>query len=208
MRLFGRGKPDPEPDPEPAPSFVPEVLHIPHGAFEIPAGVEFTSNGEPLRYITTADEAKELIAHLRQLKKGLQIEKKDVSIHMQEVRADYREANARRTHVRGRGSINSTIRTFQQINRDSARRGHANQLAPLDDAKAAIDRQIQVVDVTILELQRFQLTAPKATKPAKTAKSTATAPKFCVSCGSALKAGDRFCGDCGQPLRPVSADDV
>jgi hypothetical protein len=207
MRFFGR-KQDVEPEQAPQgtgeeqlPNLAlrPEVVPAaPLGAYHIPSQITLTNDaGDQVRWVATRSEAKRVIDHLKLEKKEWQLVKKDVGLAMQQIRADYRQATARRSHTHGRGQLASTFRTFEQIGRDSARRKHATRLDPLEDRKANIDATIQFLDRTILELQQYQIGLPDEPKPRKPSAVTA-----CPDCGSMLKRGDRFCAECGLERGP------
>ena len=59
--------------------------------------------------------------------------------------------------VRGSGTISRLARTFQTINRDDDRRGLAQQLAPLEQQKNAVDEKINEIDQSILQIERYNI---------------------------------------------------
>lgn len=203
MRLFGRSGKDhdlasasagdqafAQPAPQP-------VELVPLGAYELPAELTLSrDDGTRIRFIETRADAKSVTTALKLHKKQLQLQKREITAEMQRVRADYRLDNSRRTRVRGSGSLARSVRTFQQISRDSARRKHGSAIDALDDQKAAVDAQISFLDRVLLEIERFVLSLPEDPKPAPNRKSA----KSCPSCGVAAKASDKFCSECGEPL--------
>ncbi len=195
MRLFGRGKSD-----EPEPSFTEVakpsyLLAVPDGAYVLPESVQINDDGVPVRFITGRVQAKEVAAALKLTKKKLQLEKKQVTAEMTEIRADYRLSNSQRSRTRGSGSLARTFRTFEGMSRDSARRNQGNALAPLENEKASIDEQIHVIDRVLLEIEAFVLGLPEEPKPIRTRSRRA-----CAFCGETAKATDKFCSSCGEAL--------
>ena len=156
MKWFKRKQEQPDSPPQPwrerpepvAPVIEPEEDHGP--------GVALLPNGNLSISYSSVAEAKLTIKQLKQMKKQFALEKKAVNAEMAEVRANRRMHVAQQgSVVRGGGSVGRTMRTFQRMSRDMDRSKHANQLAPLEEEKAELDRKILEMDKAITMVEAY-----------------------------------------------------
>lgn len=101
---------------------------------------------------TPADEAerKSIIKELRLTKKELQVKKREITAKMQAVRVETRQQSAQLESFGIRG-----LAKVAAGQRRNIRRRREGQLAPSEDAKAAIERQLLAIDRRINWLERF-----------------------------------------------------
>ena len=113
-------------------------------AAQLQESIDFTPN--------SPEEQASLIKELRQRKKELQLEKREVAAAMKAVRDDARQRSARAGQALGGLIYSSKVAA-------SERRGirYAKEAAvrPHEDAKAAIERQLVQVDRDILWAEKF-----------------------------------------------------
>ncbi len=118
--------------------------------------VTISDNGELCVSINSTADAKIAIKELKLKKKEYALVKREISQHQKQIRSEYTDkVRLRGSKVRGGGSIGSFVRTVQTINRDADRRTLTQQLAPLDQQKNAVNRIINVIDQTILQVENY-----------------------------------------------------
>lgn len=98
-------------------------------------------------------EQKEMLKELRLAKKEFAIQKREINAHMTAVRVNARQESA--DVGQGLGLFLSNAAT-RRLERMSIRLGKEAALAPGENAKAAIERKIMVVDRAILWVERFR----------------------------------------------------
>lgn len=106
--------------------------------------VDFTPNN--------TDEQRDLLKQLKQYKKELQAEKKEVAANMAAVRVAARQASANigpNYGIKFVGTMNAAERRSIRLNKETA-------LRPNENKKAAIERQIIALDRRILWAERFK----------------------------------------------------
>ncbi|MDO8972164.1 MAG: hypothetical protein Q7U74_15830 [Saprospiraceae bacterium] len=113
-------------------------------ATQLQESIDFTPN--------TPEEQKILLKELRQRKKELQVEKREIAATMKAVRTDARQQSAQAGRVLG-VFYDSKIATYE---RRSVRYSKESTLRPHEDAKAAIDRQLVQSDRDILWAEKFK----------------------------------------------------
>lgn len=143
MKLFGKGKQSPDQSVPGPPSPVPEEPWF---------GVRFLPDGDVQARWRSAEEAKQCIAELKLKKRELQITKKAVQADEHQARAAYTDKTRRRSPaMRGGGSVGKVVRSVQSSSRASDRRHLAQQIAPLEGQKAAVEDQLLAIDRLILQ---------------------------------------------------------
>jgi hypothetical protein len=101
-------------------------------------------------------EARIAIKELKLKKKEYTLIKREISQNQKQIRAEYTDqVRQRGSKFRGGGSIGSFVRTVQTINRDSQRRTLAQELAPLEQQKNAIESIINKIDQMILQVEKL-----------------------------------------------------
>jgi hypothetical protein len=101
-------------------------------------------------------EAKIAVKELKLKKKEYALVKREISQTQKQIRAEYTDnVRQRGSKFRGGGSIGSIVRTVQTINRDLDRRTLAQELAPLEQQKNAIESIINAIDRAILQVEKF-----------------------------------------------------
>lgn len=118
--------------------------------------VTITDNGELRVSAQSVPEAKIAIKELKLKKKEYALLKREISQHQKQIRVEYTDmVRQRGSKFIGGGSIGRLVRTVQTINRDAERRSLAEQLAPLEQKKNAIEAIIIAIDQMILQVERY-----------------------------------------------------
>lgn len=118
--------------------------------------VTITDKGELRVSAQSVAEAKIAIKELKLKKKEYALIKREISQHQKQIRAEYTDrVRQQGSKFRGGGSIGGLVRTVQTINRDAARRALAQQLAPLERQKGAVETITNAIEQTILQLERY-----------------------------------------------------
>lgn len=123
---------------------------------------------EPQSYVTilpngeihvTGDSVPEVKLALKELKlkkKAYSLTKREVMQKQRAIRASYTEqVRQQGSKFRGGGGIGSFVRTVQTISRDTARRQLANELAPLEQQKANIERIVAAIEQVLLQVESY-----------------------------------------------------
>lgn len=101
-------------------------------------------------------EAKLAIKELKLKKKEYALMKRDISQQQKQIRSEYTDAVRQRgSKFRGGGNIGRLVRTVQTVSRDADRRTLAQQLAPLEQQKNAVDAAINAIDQAILQIEMY-----------------------------------------------------
>jgi len=112
-------------------------------------------DSEPRVSVRSVAEAKIAIKELKLKKKEYALVKREISQQQKQIRAEYTDkVRQRGSKFRGGGSIGGFVRTVQTINRDADRRTLAQELAPLEQQKNAVDAMINTIDQTILQVEK------------------------------------------------------
>lgn len=118
--------------------------------------VTITANGKLHVSAQSVAEAKIAIKELKLKKKEYNLVKREISQNQKRIRAEYTQmVRQRGSKVMGGGSIGRFVRTVQTIQRDSDRRALAQQLAPLEQQKNAVEVIINAIDQAILQIERY-----------------------------------------------------
>lgn len=118
--------------------------------------VTITDNGELRISARSVAEAKIAIKDLKLKKKEYALIKREISQQQKQIRAEYTDkVRQRGSKFRGGGNLGRFVRTVQTINRDADRRTLAEDLAPLEQQKNAVEAIINAIDQTILQVERF-----------------------------------------------------
>ena len=118
--------------------------------------VTIASNGQIRVSAQSVAEAKIAIKELKLKKKEYALAKREISQQQKQIRAEYTDAVRQRgSKFIGGGNIGRIVRTVQTINRDADRRALAQQLAPLEQQKNAIDTVINAIDQAILQVEMY-----------------------------------------------------
>ncbi|NJO79247.1 MAG: hypothetical protein HC827_12490 [Cyanobacteria bacterium RM1_2_2] len=118
--------------------------------------VMIATDGEWRILVRSVAEAKTAIKELKLKKKEYALIKREISQQQKQIRAEYTDqVRQRGSKFRGGGSIGCLVRTVQTIHRDADRRTLAQELAPLEQQKNAIEAIINTIDQTILQVERF-----------------------------------------------------
>ena len=155
-------------------------------------------------------EAKEGLRKCRALQKDLRQIKKGISLEMKQIRAEYQSkvANAG-SGIATAFSLFGKRKVAGSIRADSKRAMRDERdrvLAPYDNVKGRIDNVIHQLDSVKLQLeQRVAETKAEreASKPAPRTSKPKASPKgdqFCTQCGAGVGSSDRFCRECGSKL--------
>jgi len=115
-------------------------------------------NGKVHLRVTNAAEAKLAIKEIR-------IKKKELALFKREVVAKQRALRAAQTHstrtqgpmMHGGGGFGRFVRAVQSASRYSDRSSLASNLAPLEDDKSRIDRDMRGFDSLTLQLESYIL---------------------------------------------------
>jgi len=165
MWPFRKKPSEPAPIIEPEPRWtVPEVIEpvgveVEPVGEEVVPGVIVLPNGNISIAVSSIPQAKTAIKYLRLRKKEINLEKKELTSEAATIRAERSQQVASQgSMVRGGGNLGKAVRGFERMSRDSARRTHANRLAPLQEQKTLLDTQTRAIDAAILELERQILT--------------------------------------------------
>jgi hypothetical protein len=113
-------------------------------ALELQESIDFTPN--------SPEEQKVLLKELRQRKKELQVQKREIAAAMKAVRTDARQQSAEAGRVFG-VFYDSKVAASQ---RRSIRYAKEATLGPHEDAKAAVERQLVQIDRDILWVEKFK----------------------------------------------------
>lgn len=118
--------------------------------------VTVTDNGELRVSAQSVPEAKIALKELKLKKKEYALVKREISQHQKQIRAEYTDMIRQRgSKFIGGGGIGRLVRTVQTINRDAERRSLAEQLAPLEQKKNAVEAIINAIDQMILQVERY-----------------------------------------------------
>ena len=118
--------------------------------------VKITDDGKLRISARSVAEAKIAIKELKIKKREYALAKREISQQQKQIRANYTEkVRQRGSKFRGGGSVGRFVRTVQTINRDTDRRILAQELAPLEQQKTAVDVIINAIDQAILQVERF-----------------------------------------------------
>jgi hypothetical protein len=118
--------------------------------------VTITAHGELRVSARSVAEAKIAIKELKLKKKEYSLTKREISQSQKHIRAEYTDrVRQRGSKFIGGGNIGRLVRTVQTINRDADRRTLAEQLAPLEQQKNAVEAIINAIEQTILQVERF-----------------------------------------------------
>jgi hypothetical protein len=132
----------------------------PAAAAETPPGVTFLDSGEIEINVSTPEEGKLAIKQLKQKKKEYTNLRKGVTTDISELNAERRvEVANEAPRVRyGGDRLKKTVRAVQMVGQEAHQREWAAELAPLEERKAALDRQILEIDtaITTIEGQMLQ----------------------------------------------------
>lgn len=102
----------------------------------------------------SVDEAKLALKQMRIIKAELGIRKRAVAAEQKTIRADYTNyVRSRGSLLRGGGGIGGIIRLLKIKSRDNKRAELAVRLAPLEESKQSLERQILLVEAAILRVQ-------------------------------------------------------
>ncbi|MUL37368.1 hypothetical protein [Gloeocapsopsis dulcis] len=118
--------------------------------------VTITAEGELRISARSMAEAKIAIKELKLKKKEYALVKREISQSQKQIRAEYTHSVRQRgSKFRGGGSIGRLVRTVQTINRDADRRTLAQELAPLEQQKNAVEAIINAIDQAALQVEKF-----------------------------------------------------
>lgn len=117
--------------------------------------VTITDNGELTISAQSVAEAKIAIKELKLKKKEYALTKREISQQQKQIRAEYTDQVRRKgSKFRAGGSVGRLVRTVQTIKRDADRRILAQELAPLEQQKNAIEAVINSIDQKILQVEK------------------------------------------------------
>jgi hypothetical protein len=118
--------------------------------------VTIDSDGDLRVSARSVAEAKIAIKELKLKKKEYALAKREISQTQKQIRAEYTDSVRQRgSKFRGGGGIGSFVRTVQTISRDVDRRSLAQELAPLEQQKNAVESMINAIDRAILQIEKF-----------------------------------------------------
>lgn len=118
--------------------------------------VTITANGELRVSAQSVAEAKIAIKELKLKKREYALVRREITQQQKQIRAEYTDSVRQRgSKFRGGGTIGYLVRTVQTINRDAARRTLAQELAPLEEQKNAVEAIINAIDRAILQIEKF-----------------------------------------------------
>jgi primosomal protein N' len=128
-------------------------------------------------------EQKQMLAELRLLKKEVSTQKRSLNEAMREIRTKARQDMTSWTGVSGRGVVGSVAR----LERMSIRHNKEAALAPHENTKALLERQIIDIERRINWVERFHGEDPE----------TEEAPLRCAYCGRRVSQ-NAVCPGCGS----------
>lgn len=97
----------------------------------------------------SSEERNEMVAELKQLKKELQLEKRETKAAMRDIRSEARTASVKASYW-------AYSRKYSASQRRSIRYQAERKLGPHEDAVQAIDRQINSIDRRLMWLERYR----------------------------------------------------
>ena len=121
--------------------------------------IEFNEAGSIVRVSAVdAAEAKLVVRELKMKKKDVQLQKKEISSEIAQMRAHHRASMAAATSpVRVGGTVGKMMRGMERVNKVTARNGLENRVVPLEQQKFQLDKNITAIDDCLLKLERFIL---------------------------------------------------
>ncbi|WP_101759917.1 hypothetical protein [Oceanicoccus sp. KOV_DT_Chl] len=152
--------------------------------------------------VSTAAEAKTLLAQCREKQKELHQIKKMINFEIKTIRANFKESITNAGAVTGgvfsvfgkrgiAGNIRAEAKRGMTRRRDSA-------LSPYDDIKLYIDNLVLSLDSAKLKLQNY-IAENKVEKNIKSKPSNESG-LFCTGCGCKVDKTHKFCSQCGGSL--------
>jgi hypothetical protein len=118
--------------------------------------VTIDSDGDLRVSARSVAEAKIAIKELKLKKKEYALAKREISQTQKQIRAEYTDSVRQRgSKFRGGGGIGSFVRTVQTISRDADRRNLAQELAPLEQQKNAVESMINAIDRATLQIEKI-----------------------------------------------------
>jgi chromosome segregation ATPase len=85
------------------------------------------------------------------------LKKKEITQKQQQIRANYTDKIRRVTSASGSNAFSKLSRFIAKNEKDKLRKNLANELKPLEIKKNDIIRQINILDLEILELEQYIL---------------------------------------------------
>jgi hypothetical protein len=118
--------------------------------------VNVTADGELHVSVKSLAEAKIALKELKLKKREYALVKREISQTQKLIRAEYtNEVRQRGSKFIGGGSVGRFVRTIQTINRDADRRTLAQELAPLEQQKNAVEAIVNQIEQAMLQVERF-----------------------------------------------------
>jgi hypothetical protein len=118
--------------------------------------VNISDNGDLHVSAKSLAEAKIAIKELKLKKREYALVKREISQKQKSVRAEYTNSIRQKgSKFIGGGGLGRLVRTVQTISRDADRRTLAQELAPLEQQKNAIEGIVNSIDQAILQLERY-----------------------------------------------------
>ncbi len=156
MRIFGIGRRK-KAKAKQIPSFAPTTKALSKKeAAHAGAGATFKDDGSVVLKVRSAADAKVALQQLKLKKRELAVEKKAINTQLAQMRAAHQiKLGNRGSMMRGGGKVGKFVRAVEQGSRDIDRAQYANQLLPLEQAKARVDARMLNVESSIVEVQRY-----------------------------------------------------
>jgi cobalamin biosynthesis Co2+ chelatase CbiK len=118
--------------------------------------VSISDNGDLHVSAKSSAEAKIAIKELKLKKREYALVKREISQKQKSIRAEYTNSVRQKgSKFIGGGGFGNLVRTVQTISRDADRRTLAQELAPLEQQKNAIEGIVNAIEQAILQLERF-----------------------------------------------------
>jgi cobalamin biosynthesis Co2+ chelatase CbiK len=118
--------------------------------------VNISNNGDLNVSAKSVAEAKIAIKELKLNKREYALAKREISQQQKLIRAEYTNSVRQKgSKFIGGGGFGRLVRTVQTISRDADRRTLAQELAPLEQHKNAIDCIINAIEQAVLQLEKF-----------------------------------------------------
>jgi cobalamin biosynthesis Co2+ chelatase CbiK len=118
--------------------------------------VNISDNGDLHVSAKSLAEAKIAIKELKLKKREYALVKREISQKQKSIRAEYTNSVRQKgSKFIGGGGFGRLVRTVQTISRDADRRTLAQELAPLEQQKNAIEGIVNAIEQATLQLERF-----------------------------------------------------
>ncbi len=143
---------------------------------------------------TSKSEQKEIVESLKQIKKELTLQKREINEGMRKTRAD-----ARNKSVKWAGVNSGFLGSVARYNRISARIDKEQSLLPLEEQKSLIEKELISIERDINWVLRFKGSeTPQNHTESNSTKTNSEISKYCPYCGR--RGNSDICVGCGAVI--------